>query len=389
MNRTKQLIKNVDWLFLALLFIILSFNLVVLSSASANVVIDAPYYHVYRQLMWIIAGFFLMLIIARIDYHIYPKLYIPAYIFINILLIAVLFTPEKKGASRWFDLGFMDLQPSELAKLIIIVAFACFIAKNEGKLNLPRNLAALALSAVIPFALIFIEPDLGTSLVFIAILMAMAWVGGVSPRVLLTLVLIMVLVIGLMFGVLYNATGGFQNSLEDGDLPSWFPLKAYQASRLIIFINPNMDPLGKGYHMIQSEVAIGSGGLLGKGYGQGSQVQGNFLPEHHTDFIFSVVGEEFGFVGSAGILFFYLLLLVRAVRIAYNAKDILGMSIVTGVTAMLLFQVFTNAGMTIGIMPITGIPFPLLSYGGSAMLVNMMALGLVFSVNVHSRVNLF
>ena len=307
----------------------------------------------------------------------------------NILLFAVLFTPEKKGASRWFDLGFMDLQPSELAKLIVIISLACFLAHREGKINTPINLFAVAVLMVIPFALIFIEPDLGTSLVFIAIFFAMAFVGGISPKIVLALLLIMVLVIALVFGVLYNATDGFQHSLDDGDLPSWFPLKSYQATRLIIFVNPYMDPLGQGYHMIQSEVAIGSGGFWGKGYGQGSQVQGGFLPEHHTDFIFSVVGEEFGFLGCMVLLLLYLLLLARAVIIAYRSKDLLGYVIITGVVAMIIFQVFTNAGMTIGIMPITGLPFPFLSYGGSAMLVNMMALGLILSVNVHSRTNMF
>jgi rod shape determining protein RodA len=150
-----------------------------------------------------------------------------------------------------------------------------------------------------------------------------------------------------------------------------------------------MDPLNAGYNMIQSKVAIGSGGFFGKGFGNGTQVQGDFLPEHHTDFIFSVVGEEFGFLGSIGILFLYLLILLRTIRIALHAKDLLGRVIVLGITAMLTFQIFINVGMTVGIMPVTGITLPLLSYGGSSMLINMIALGLVFGISLRSNKNFF
>jgi rod shape determining protein RodA len=188
------------------------------------------------------------------------------------------------------------------------------------------------------------------------------------------------MLIFILFLALSNVTEGFSHALEEGDLPSWVPLKPYQITRLIIFINPYMDPLDAGYQMIQSEVAIGSGGLWGKGYGEGTQVQGNFLPDHHTDFIFSVIGEEFGFVGTITIMLLYLLLLLRCLYAAISARDQLGRLIASGVTAMFACQIFINIGMTIGIMPVTGITFPLLSYGGSSMMINMIALGLVFSV---------
>jgi len=175
----------------------------------------------------------------------------------------------------------------------------------------------------------------------------------------------------------------------DEDIPSWMPLRAYQLIRLIIFVNPYMDPLDSGYHMIQSEVAIGSGGLWGKGYGQGTQVQGNFLPEHHTDFIFAVVGEELGFIGTSALLLLYMAFLLRILRVAKNASDLLGKIMAVGVAFMFGFQVFVNAGMSIGIMPITGLPFPFLSYGGSSMMLNMMCMGLVFSIAMRSKRELF
>ncbi len=389
MEKLHKLLKNMDWLFLGLFLIILIYNLIILKSASANVVDGQPYYYVLRQLVWMLVGLVLMVAVALVDYHQYEKLYKYFYIAINLLLILVLFLPEQKGAHRWIDLKIIDLQPSELAKVVMIIALACFLASREGEMNLLRNLGQAVAYMALPFILVLIEPDLGTSLVFIVIFLAMLWVGGVPPKIIIAVVLIGVILVLALFGFLYFATDGFTRAPEDGDLPAWIPLKGYQLTRLIIFVNPYMDPLDAGYHMIQSEVAIGSGGLTGKGYGLGSQVQGGFLPEHHTDFIFSVVGEELGVVGALAVLLLYFGLLARGLYIAYQAKDVLGTTIVTGVIAMFFFQVFVNAGMTIGVMPITGLPFPFLSYGGSGMMVNMIAMGLVFSVVLRRRSVLF
>ncbi len=217
----------------------------------------------------------------------------------------------------------------------------------------------------------------------------MAWVGGV-PKKLVAIALITVLVLVIvLFVVLGALTGGFQYQPDDEAIPDWIPLKGYQVTRLVIFINPYMDPLDKGYHMIQSQIAIGSGGFMGKGLGNGSQVQGNFLPEHHTDFIFSVVGEELGFVGTFTILGLYLFILIRLLWHAFRAKDLYGSLIIVGVVAMFAFQIFTNAGMTIGVMPVTGLPFPMLTYGGSSMLLCMICWGMVFSVILRREVVLF
>jgi len=381
--RTKLVLKNIDWVFLLIVGVLLTFNLIVLKSASENVMESDPLFHFKKQLMWVVVSFVAMICVAFFDYKHFKKLSWFIYGGCVLLLVAVLFMPEIEDTHRWIGLGFMNLQPSEVAKIGVIVSLACFLISRQEKIRSFSTLLLSFLYMVVPILLILVAPDLGTSLVFIAILIAMLWIAGISKRALFIILLVIVLVIALIFGMLYVATDGFSHKITDADIPDYIPFRAYQINRLIIFMNPYMDPLNAGYHMIQSEVAIGSGGLTGKGYGQGTQVQGNFLPAHHTDFIFSVVGEELGFVGATTLLGLYLCLLLRAIWIAFKAKDLLGTLIVTGVVSMLAFHILVNVGMTIGIMPITGLPLPFLSYGGSSMLFNMIALGLVLNVNMH------
>lgn len=382
-----RFLKNIDWIFLALLIVIMTVSLIVLRSASANVFQD-PYHFVKRQLLWVVIGFGIMFFIASFDYVGLKRF--GNYIYIaNIALLLAVFALgfESKGAQRWISLGFFDLQPSELAKIAIIICFAGFLAKRQGELERIWDIIPCLVYVGIPFILILKQPDLGTSLVFLAILLGMLWVGGANPRLMMIMLICILVLAILIFGILFFATDGFQKPPEE--LPFPLPLKPYQLLRLVIFVNPDMDPLGAGYHVIQSQVAIGSGGLWGKGYQQGSQVQGNFLPEHHTDFIFSTVGEELGFWGSGGILLLYFLLFWRMVYIAKEAREIFGTLIVVGVTSMLAFQVLVNTGMTMGIMPVTGIPLPFLTYGGSGMLSNMIAMGFVLSVNLRKQQLLF
>ncbi|HHT63063.1 MAG: rod shape-determining protein RodA [Bacillota bacterium] len=382
-----RLLKNIDWVFIGILVVIMAMSLFVLRSASANIFQD-PYYFVKKQLLWIVIGFGLMFFVASFDYIHLKKL--SKYIYaanIALLLAVFVFGHETKGAQRWISLGFFDLQPSELAKIAIIVSFAVLLSKRQGELEKFWDIIPSLIFVGIPMLLILKQPDLGTSLVFVAIMLGMLWVGGANPRVLLMMLAIVLVLVLFIFGLLYFATDGFQKPPEDLPLP--LPLKPYQLLRLVIFINPNMDPLGAGYHVIQSQVAIGSGGIWGKGYLQGSQVQYNFLPEHHTDFIFSTVGEELGFLGGSSILVLYFLLFWRMVKIAKEARDMLGTLIVVGVTSMLVFQFFVNVGMTMGIMPVTGIPLPLLTYGGSGLLSNMIAMGFVLSVNLRKQSLLF
>jgi rod shape determining protein RodA len=382
-----RLLKNVDWFFVGLLIVITVVSLFVLKSASANVFQD-PYYFVKKQLVWIVLGFGLMFFIAFFDYSFLKRFGNYIYLVNIFLLLAVfIFGEESKGAQRWISFGFFDLQPSELAKICIIISFAVFLSKRQGELERFWDILPCLFFIGVPMLMILKQPDLGTSLVFLAIMLGMLWVGGANPRLMLLILAVILFLVLFIFGLLYFATDGFQKPPED--LPIPLPLKPYQLLRLVIFINPDMDPLGSGYHVIQSQVAIGSGGIWGKGYQQGSQVQGNFLPEHHTDFVFSTVGEELGFIGGSLILILYFLLFWRMIKIAKEARDIFGTLIVVGVISMLVFQFMVNVGMTMGIMPVTGIPLPFLTYGGSGLLSNLVAMGVVLSVNLHKQQLLF
>ncbi|MBQ3199413.1 MAG: rod shape-determining protein RodA [Firmicutes bacterium] len=385
----KKMIKNVDWLFVGLLLVLLGTSLFVLASASGNLVASKPYYFVQRQAVWMLLGVLVAAAVAWFNYRDLEKWTKPAYALMLMLLVAVLLVPPREGveAARWLYFGSFTFQPSELGKLVVIVSLAAYLARNQHRIKDWRVFwGAIALTFV-PMLLILKEPDLGTSLVFGFIMVVMMWLAGIPRKRVLVLLLIVFLLVGVVFVDLWFATDGFTHLAEDLPLP--LPMRTYQLNRLIIFINPEMDPTDAGYQIIQSKVAIGSGGLLGKGYGEGSQVQNNFLPTHHTDFIYAVVGEELGFIGSLFVLLLYVGLLLRAVRIALSAGDLFGSLIVSGIVAMLLFQIYTNIGMTIGLMPITGITLPFFSYGGTSLLINMVAVGLILSVNIRSSVKLF
>ena len=370
------MLRNLDWSFVANIYIILGISLILLGSAS-RIISSDPFFYVKKQLMWIVLGTIVFVITATLNYNNLFKYANYLYTF-NIVILAsvLLFGTSKKGAQRWISIGNFDFQPSEFAKLIIIISLAVFLAKRQGKLNRLRDFIQPFAFVALPMLLILKQPDLGTALVFVAILLGMMLIAGARPIILGGLVLGGVAIVALALYAHFNY--GLQ-----------LPLKEYQLQRLVIFANPQLDPLGSGYHVIQSMVAIGSGGLLGKGYMQGTQIQLNFLPEHHTDFIFSVVGEEFGFVGCLVVFVMYFSLIYKAIRIAAAAKDIFGTLVVTGVVSLLAFHLLINVGMTMGIMPVTGIPLPLLSYGGSTMLTMMMALGLVVNVNINRQRLLF
>jgi rod shape determining protein RodA len=384
----RNFIKNLDWTFIGLILLIMLTSLIILSSASANIYAKHPYYFLKKQLIWIFIGFIAMVVIASLNYSFLIKASNLIYAVNIVLLILVLVLgSDAKGAQRWISIGGFDFQPSEFAKIAIIITFANVLTKRQGGLNKFRDFLPCFAHIGIPMLLILKQPDLGTSLVFMAIMMGMLWVSGANPKILWTIIGVGAVLALFIFSVLFIATAGFQKVPEE--LPIPLPLKLYQLMRLIIFINPNMDPLGFGYHVIQSKVAIGSGGILGKGLGNGSQVQGNFLPEHHTDFVFSVVGEELGFIGSAIVLLIFFFLLNKIIKIAGESKDMFGTLLVIGVVSMLSFHILINIGMTTGIMPVTGIPLPFLSYGGSGMLTNMISMGLVLNVSLHKQKLMF
>lgn len=265
------------------------------------------------------------------------------------------------GATSWLQIfGFRLFQPSEPAKLVTILVMAAVIASHKGKIEKPADVARVLGYLAVPLGLILLQPDLGTGLVFVAITMIMLLVGGLQPRWFVAMFLAGALLVGVVV----------QAGL----------LAEYQEDRLLVFIDPSRDPAGAGYNLAQSKIAIGSGQIAGQGLGSGTQGNLNFLPERHTDFIFAVVGEELGFVGTVGLLGLYLILLVTSLEIAAQSRDLFGSLIVVGVIGMWLFQILENTGMTLGLMPITGIPLPFISFGSSFMVTNLTATGMLLSV---------
>lgn len=387
----KKILQNVDWLFLILLALLLTVSITVLASATANRIPDQPLYYVQRQLLFLGVSLVAMGVVALFNYRNLNNYVTLAYIFMLVLLVAVLFAPTSENAltdaKRSFTIGNYMFQPSELAKLIMIVTLARFLSQRQERIAEWSTFFGVFGIMAAPMVLVLIEPDLGSTLVFGFTMLVMMWLSGIPRRRILVLLAIIALLVGLIFLDLWVATDGFEHMIEE--LPVPLPMHTYQLNRLIIFINPEMDPLNEGYQLIQSKVAIGSGGLLGKGYGMGSQVQSDFVPYHHTDFIFSVVGEELGFIGSIGVLLLLLFLLLRIMYIANKSSDLFGSLIVSGIVAMLFFQIFVNIGMTMGIMPVTGITLPFFSYGGTSLLINMMAMGLVLSVNMRREIKIF
>lgn len=294
------------------------------------------------------------------------------YPFNLVMLLAVLKAPghhASHGAARWIGVAGIQIQPSEFAKLILIGTLSLYLANNQDTIRTPRTFFGSLVHIGIPVLLIAKQPDLGTALVLLSLWFGMMVVAGAKASH-----LILTLVAG---GLLFAGMVKFH------------VLKPYQINRLIVFLNPDADPRDTGYHLHQSEIAIGSGGVGGEGYGHGRQSTGGFIPEQHTDFIFTVVGEEEGFIGSALLLCAYLLLLLRGIVVMASCNDKLGRFVAAGVLSMLTFHVVVNSGMTMGIMPVVGVPLPFFSYGLSSLLVNMSAVGLLLSVAARKHRSMF
>lgn len=320
-------------------------------------------------------GIFLMvgLIVAGGSlYFDYRKLYrwVPVIYGINaILLLVVKFAGTSAlGAQRWIQIGPFTLQPSEFAKLIMIICLARLLANNKSGFQTWKSLLPVAGLMALPTLLIFIQPDLGTSLVFAAITFGMLYICGLKMQLVKRAFLALVVA----FPVIW-----------------FFVLHSYQKMRIIVLFNPSADPYGSGYHVIQSKISIGSGGFIGQGLFAGTQSQLNFLPENHTDFIFSVIGEELGFVGAIFVLFLYFILLYRTIMISRSSGDAFGSLLACGIFSMWLFQIFINVGMTLGIMPVTGIPLPFMSYGGSALLMNLICVGILMNIYLRRKKLMF
>ena len=336
------------------------------STASKQEAADAdPALFMKRQIAYIVAGVVALLVVSFFDYR-HVRALAPFIYGVTALALILVLTPlgdVQNNARSWFNFGLFQIQPSEFAKLALIVAMSAWLAERKGDVRWLDLALCLGMVGVLG-ALIFVEPDLGGTMVIIAILVVMLLVGGAKLRHFIA--------IGLLGTV--AIVGAFQMDLVED----------YQIERITAFLDPNPDVRSEGYNLTQAKIAIASGGLRGKGVGsENTQTDLDFVPEQHTDFIFTAVGEQLGFMGGAALLGLFAILIWRSLRIAAMARDTFGMLVAAGIAGMWAFQLFVNVGMTMGIMPITGLPLPFVSFGGSGLLMNFMAVGLL--LNIHMR----
>ncbi|MDR3052912.1 MAG: rod shape-determining protein RodA [Coriobacteriales bacterium] len=350
-----------------------AFGLIVVWSAT----LGSTEYSFTRQLQGVAVGAVALGVFWRLDYHRFELLFLPLLI-LDVVVILLPLLPfigvTSHGAQSWVMIFGVQAQPGELAKIITILFMASLVSRYRGRLDSGREYIKVSFVLLVPLASIMLQPDLGTGLVFFAIGVAILFTGGAHYKWLIASVVLLVFAV---VGIL----------TLDPILDQWAGhdvfIKDYQKNRLLVFMDETIDPSGIGYNLKQAKIAIGSGGLMGKGLTLGTQSGLGFLPEAPTDFIFCVLAEELGFLGSVSLIVVYGLLIFAALRIALKASDLFGSLIVTGVIGMWIFQILENIGMTCGLMPITGIPLPFVSYGSSFMLVNFIALGLLLSVWTH------
>lgn len=346
-------------------------SIVTLKGATKNLIPSQPHYYVDRQATYLIVGFVMMLALTRLDYARLRPLKNAIYGALILSILAVLgIGHTARGSQRAISLPFFSFQASELGKVLLTVALAGLVVDRARKLRSRETTALVMLAALVPAMFVIAQPDLGSGMVYVVIAFTLLFVAGASWKQLSALIalglvsLTIVLVAAPAVGV--------------------HVLKPYQVQRLTAFLHPSTNPQKEGYQQEESKIAIGSGQKTGRGI-NATQTRLNYVPEDHTDFVFAAVGEQYGFVGAALVLVLYGALIWRALRILVMSKDLFGSLVAAGVTAMLMFQVFVNVGMTIGIMPITGVPLPLMSYGGSSVITTLLAMGLLQSVYVQAR----
>jgi rod shape determining protein RodA len=376
MDFEKKYIRNLDWLLILLLMCLGIFSFIGISGATT----EANYE--WKQVTWYAMGFMVLTVVLLVDYHSFGNLAYVLYGIGLVLIIGVLFTPEKAGVHSWYQLGPVDFQPSELMKIFTILAVAKYISKKDEKEEPINNFKAMLpifLLVGVPAFLILIEPDLGSTLVFVlGILFSMLIVAGVPGRYFVALGLVAAIFFATMTYIfMYHKDFFFEHIMHK-----------YQWMRIESWLNPEAYPKD-GYQLMQSLTAIGSGQLLGKGINQGTQARNGWVPVGESDFVFTVIAEELGFVGSSILIFLYFFFIYRMIRIAMEAKDTFGMYVISGVIGMYVFQIFENIGMTIQLMPITGLPLPFISYGGSSLVTNFFVMGIVLSIGMRRKKLMF
>jgi rod shape determining protein RodA len=372
LTQDAPLLARLDWLMLAAAGAIVGFGLWVVSGITRDDVTGDPTYYLYRQIVFVAIGAVALVVAIAIDPEIYRRLRRHLYAGTLGLLGAVfLVGAVARGSKRWIDLGFFRFQPSEFAKLLIVLALAGFLADRFRRLNETKTVLATIALAAPPLVLVFVQPDIGSALVLVAGLAAVLFVAGTR---------------WLHLGILAVAT-----VLIALTVLWWLPasgmpvLKSYQEKRLVGFLHPDQDPRGSTYNVTQSITAVGSGGMSGRGVAGATQTNLNYLPEHATDFAFASLAEQRGFLGAALLLMLYLLVVWRGLKVVAGARDAFSAIAAGGIVFAFVFQIFVNVGMTIGIAPVTGIPLPMVSVGGSSMVANLLAIGVLQSIHARGQ----
>ena len=364
----KRELKNVEWSILIIAIILCVIGLVALFSATN----ETEHADFNKQCIWFIVSLIIMVGIMIIDYETIVKASPILYGLFILLLIGVLFTPEINGATSWFDIGFFSFQPGEFAKIFVILFLALAISRiqERGKQEINRPTRLLILLAIlgIPVLLIIKQPDFGTAAAFIVAAALMIIAAGIDKKYIIATIILVIVSVPLI----YN-----------------FILPEHAKQRIDIFLNPESDPRGAGYNIIQSKIAIGAGGLTGMGLLKGNQTQLGYLYPKSTDFIFAVIGEEMGFIVAGTVVILYVLLITKSLYVAKTAKDEVGSLIATGITGVFLFHFVENIGMVMGLLPITGVPLPFVSYGGSSLMTNFMLIGILLNISSKRQKTIF
>ena len=364
----KKILRNIEWGILVGTILLLAIGLVALFSATQN----SDYEELKKQVMWLGISIPIMVVVILIDYEFLAKISPLLYGVSLILLIAVLFTEPINGATSWFNIGPFSMQPAEFAKIAIVLFLADVIVKIQRKgkdeMNRILKLGLIVLTALVPVLLIIKQPDYGTALAFIFALIFMLFVAGIQKRYIIVSILLVVILVPVAY---------------------FFILPEHAKARIDVYLNPDLDPRGAGYNIIQSKLAIGAGQLFGMGLLKGNQTQLGYLYPKTTDFIFAVIGEEMGFIVAGLVIILYIVLITKAIHVAKTAKNDLGSYIAAGIAGIFFFHMVENIGMTMGLLPITGIPLPFVSYGGSSLLTNLILIAILLNISGRRQKALF
>lgn len=364
----KRILKNTDWSILIISLILFAIGLIALYSCTQS----TEFEEMKKQIIWFIVSMPIMIIFIVLDYDLLSRASYIIYGIFIILLVGVLFTPEVNGASSWFNIGAFSFQPGEFAKIFVIIFFSSLICKFQEKgkeqINVPWKLLISLMVVAVPVLLIAIQPDIGTAAAFLIATLFILLVAGIDKKYIFVTCALIIILIPIIY---------------------MFVLPDHAKTRIDVFLNPNLDSRGAGYNIIQSKLAVGAGKVFGMGILKGNQTQLGFLYPKTTDFIFAVIGEEMGFIVSATIVILYVLLLTKAIYVAKTAKDDLGSYIAMGISGILFFHVLENIGMTIGLLPITGVPLPFISYGGSSLITNFICIGILLNISSRRQKGIF